>query len=127
MEVLSPLITAYQQLGQEGDTRSPVLYAGNAVDSLLTQLVIHHNLNLQGATGINAKVDRVAQAGHLPAKQKFMLKYLGHLRNAADHGTDTEIGSTWDISRETSIEHVHVAFSAIRSVVGSLLRGSHVL
>lgn len=119
-EVLSPLVTAYQKAADRSDPRSPVLYSGNAVESFLSQVGTHFGLTLAGVPGINAKVDRLVQAGHLRTKQSFVLKYLGHVRNAADHGTDTDIGSTWDISPETASEHVHVAMSAIRSVVLSI-------
>ncbi len=116
-EVLSPLVTAYQQLYNKGEPRSPVLYAGNAVESFLTQLAAKHGVSLSGAPGINAKVEKIAQAGHLATKHKFILKYIGHVRNAADHGTDAEINSTWDIGADTAVEYVHVALSAVKSVV----------
>lgn len=126
IEVLSPIITAYQKIPNSDDTRSPVLYAGNAVESFLSQVGAHFGVNLAGASGINAKVDNLRQAGHLRKKQSFMLKYLGHVRNAVDHGTDPDIGSTWAISPETACEYVHVAISAIRAIVLGI-GGQHIL
>jgi hypothetical protein len=114
-EVLSPLVTAYQHL-PNGDTTTPVVHAGNAVESFLVQLAGHLGVNIIGATGINSKVDKFTTT-YLSTKQKNMLKYLGHVRNAADHGVDAEIGSSWDISRETANEYVFVAISTIKSVV----------
>lgn len=125
VEVLSPIITAFQKVPNVTDTRSPVLYAGNAVESFLSQVGVHVGVDLTGAPGINAKVDALGP-GHLKTKHRFMLKYLGHIRNAADHGTDAEIGGTWTISPETACEYVHVAISVIRAVVLGI-GGRHVV
>jgi hypothetical protein len=91
--------------------------AGNAIESFLVQVADHYGMNVQNAMGINAKADQIAQAHHLTAKHKFMIKYLGHVRNAADHGTDQEIGQAWEITKETAIEYVHVTQSVILDVV----------
>jgi len=119
--VLCHLVTAYQRAASaEEDPRAPIVHAANALESFLTQLAAHHKVNIQNADGINAKVDRLAQANHLTTKHKFMLKYLGHVRNAADHGTDPEIKRVWEISQTTAIEYVHVAQSLISDLVAFL-------
>lgn len=116
--VLDNLITAYQRLRTANDDpRAPIVYAGNAVESFLVQLAGQYGTNLQGANGINAKADRLRAASHLAAKHLGMLKYLGHVRNAADHGTDTEIGQQWMVMENTAIEYVHVAISVITDLV----------
>lgn len=120
-EVFSPLVTAYQKAAlSEEDSRAPIVYAANAMESFLSQLAAHHNVNIQNANGINAKAERLAQANHLVIKHKFMLKYLGHVRNAADHGVDQEIGKAWEISQNTAIEYIHVAQSVIADMVAYL-------
>jgi hypothetical protein len=117
-EVFAPLVTSYQLAAlAENDSRSPVVYAGNAVESFFAQVADHFGVNVSRAFGINAKVDALAQAGHLTTKHKFMAKYLGHIRNAADHGIDSEIGQTWSVSEKTAVEYVHVAQSVIVAVV----------
>lgn len=126
-EVLSHLVTAYQRAGAaDEDSRAPIVHAANAVESFLSHLAAHHNLNIQNAHGINAKADRLAQADCLKTKHKFMLKYLGHVRNAADHGVDQEIGQAWEISQTTAIEYVHVAQSVISDIV-AYLSGSYIV
>lgn len=120
-DVFDPMVTAYQRLASvEEDTRAPVVHAGNAIESFLSQIANHYGVNIHGATGINAKAEKLDQANHLATKHKFMLKYLGHVRNAADHGTDSEIGQAWEISKNTAIEYVHVAQSVIADVVAYL-------
>lgn len=116
--VLQPLVTAYQMAASaENEPRTPIVYAGNAIESFLEQVADHYAVNVAGANGINAKADRIAQAHHLAVKHKFMVKYLGHVRNAADHGIDGEIGQAWSISEKTAVEYVHVAQSVIADIV----------
>jgi hypothetical protein len=125
-EVFSPLVTAYQQLSPGGDHRSPIVYAGNAIESFLIQLGTYHGVSLTGATGINSKATKFS-ASQLNAKHKSMVMYLGHIRNATDHGVDSEIGASWDISRETAVEYVHVAMSTVKSIVSATVSHRYVL
>ena len=116
--VFENLVTAYQRAGAaSNDPRAPIVHAGNAVESFLTQVANYHGVNIENAHGINAKADRIAQANHLLSKHKFMVKYLGHIRNAADHGIDADIGVQWEVAENTSIEYVHVAHSVITAIV----------
>ncbi len=120
-DVFEQLVTAYQRLGHiQADSRAPIVHAGNAVESGLAQLAHTRGLNVATSPGINAKVDALANARLLTTKHKFVLKYLGHVRNAADHGTDAEIGQQWQISESTSVEFVHVALTAIRNLIEHL-------
>ncbi|MEX0801814.1 MAG: hypothetical protein WD688_00575 [Candidatus Binatia bacterium] len=119
--VLENLITAYQRAAAaEQDPRAPIVYAGNAVESFLSQLAAHHSVNVTNAHGINAKADVLRTARHLLSKHTFMVKYLGHVRNAADHGVDAEIGTQWDVSPKTAVEYVHVAQSVIVAIVAQI-------
>jgi len=119
--VLENLITAYQRAAvAEQDSRAPIVHAGNAVESFLSQLATHHGVNVQNAHGINAKADALGTPNHLLSKHKFMVKYLGHVRNAADHGVDAAIGTQWDVSQNTAVEYVHVAQSVISAIVAQI-------
>lgn len=120
-DVFEKLVTGYQRAGKaHEDPHAPIVHAGNAVESFLAQLAVHHKVDVTGATGINAKAERLAHNAHLTTKHKFMLKYLGHVRNAADHGKDSEVGKAWEISENTAVEYVHVALSAIANIVAYL-------
>jgi hypothetical protein len=121
-DVLLPLANALLQAGA-GDGRAAVVLAGNAVESYLAALGGRLAVALGGAHGINAKLDRFAHAGAgqvpanaLPKKLIFMGKYLGNIRNAADHGVDPEVGATWQIQPSTGLEFVYVACSFISAV-----------
>ncbi len=127
-DVFEELVTGYQRGAKANeDAHAPVVHAGNAVDSFLSQLASSCSVNIQGANGINAKVDRLATNGNLKTKHKFMLKYLGHVRNAADHGTDSEISQAWGISENTAIEYVHVAQTVIARVVACYLHSTYIV
>lgn len=120
-DVLEHLVTAYQRLiDVEQDPRSPIVHAANATESFLAQVGTHYNVNLQNANGINAKAERLSNSNHLATKHKFMLKYLGHVRNAAHHGVDNEVGVAWQVKANTSIEYVHIAQTLIGSIVEAI-------
>ncbi|MCK4304895.1 MAG: hypothetical protein KAY24_11715 [Candidatus Eisenbacteria sp.] len=126
-DVLENIITAYQRLAAcEDDSRAPIVHAGNAFESFLAQLGAHHGVSLANSHGINAKADALAKANKLSGKHRFMAKYLGHVRNAADHGSDSEIGQQWKVCSHTSKEYVNVTFTMIRNLVDAL-NGIHVV
>ncbi|MFC1806033.1 hypothetical protein ACFL09_03540 [Planctomycetota bacterium] len=126
-DVLSHLVTAYQRLPNvDEDTRAPIVHAANGFESFLTQVAVHHGVDLAGATGINSKADRLAREGKIATKHKFMCKYLGHVRNATEHGADPETNHVWDVSPTTAVEYVHVAQSVIAAVV-SRINGRYVV
>ncbi len=128
-DVLNPLITAFQRAAAATvDSSAPIVHAGNAYESFLVQVANHYHVDIAGANGINAKVDRItnAPANHLTVKHKNISKYLGHIRNAADHGIDADIGQSWTISEDTSLEYVHVCLSAIRSVY-DCIQGNYII
>jgi hypothetical protein len=97
------------------DGRGAVVSAGNAVESYVADLAGRVGVGLAGATGINAIIDRLDQANTLPKKLVFVGKYLGHVRNAADHGVDPDVGASWLIQSSTGTEYVFVACSFLRS------------
>jgi hypothetical protein len=111
-EVVLPLSEGLLK-AKNRDARGAVLEAGNAVESYLSALGDRVGVNLSGAHGINAKLARLETAGTLPMKLISMGKYLGHLRNAADHGVDTDVGAAWTIREATGTEYVLVACSFI--------------
>lgn len=100
-----------------GQAREAVVNAGNAIDSFLSEYAGRVVTSLAGATGINGKLDKLKAASKLPTKIVFKGKYLGHVRNGADHGADPEINAPWNISKATGEEYVLVACSFIGSVL----------
>jgi hypothetical protein len=116
VEVIQPLAKALVH-ARTGEADAAVTEAGNAVESFLTEY--GNRLGVVTATdhGINAKAASIASAGHLPAKLKAVASFLGHLRNAADHGIDADIGTSWAIREETGLAYVFVACGFVAACV----------
>ena len=115
--VVSPLASSLRYASGGGSGRAAVLYVGNAMDSFLDWYAADRGVNLAGATGINGKIDKLQREQHLPKKLVFIGKYVGHTRNAADHGNDVEVGTHWNISDATGRNLVFVATSFIKSII----------
>ena len=115
-EVLLPLANAMLRAAS-GDATGAVVLAGNAVESYLVALAGRlGGVNLVGAAGINSKLDRFAAANAMTRKLVAVGKYLGNVRNAADHGVDPDVGAAWIIQESTGTEFVYVACSFINAV-----------
>ena len=116
-EVFLPLANALLRAAS-GDATGAVLLAGNAVESYLEALAVRiGGVNLAGAAGLNAKLERFAAANALPRKLIAVGKYLGNIRNAADHGLgDPDVAAPWTIQESTGTEFVYVACSFINAV-----------
>jgi hypothetical protein len=125
-EVICPLANALQR-ATTGDPKGAVVTAGNAVESFLEALGRRKGVVLAGKNGINAKADELCKAGTLPRKILNVSKYLGHIRNAADHGIDSDINASWEIRPATGVEYVFVACSFIASTIERELSGPFVI
>jgi hypothetical protein len=125
-EVVLPLAKALLR-AKTGDGDGAVLDAGNAVESFLVEYGQRVGLGLTTQNGINSKVNELRTHNKLPSKLVGMSGYLGHLRNAADHGVDPDIGSAWTIGAKSGLEYVFVACSFITSVLLYERNAGHVL
>ncbi len=102
-DVLAPMSRSLVH-AVSSDPRSAVLNAGNAVDSFLTEIAGKLGVSLAGK-GINQKLDELRRLKSLPVKLLFVGQFLGHVRNAADHGIDSDVGATWRIRNNTGLEY----------------------
>ncbi len=118
-EVVQPLANAL--LRASDDSRGAVVEAGNALESFLVGLASAAGVSLQGATGINSKIDKLSPA-QIPKKQAAVGKYLGNVRNAADHGVDPDVNASWTIRYATGPEFVSVTCSFIAAATARHLR-----
>ncbi|WZL80232.1 hypothetical protein QBE53_10490 [Vallitaleaceae bacterium 9-2] len=119
-DVIEPLITSYLKIVTiSNDPRGAILHAGNAFESFLNKFGDDNSVNMSGANGINAKIDRLSSSNKILHKHKFMSKYLGHIRNACNHGPDSDIGQAWSITSDTSVEYFFVVLSCIRDILNA--------
>jgi hypothetical protein len=111
-EVIQPLSDALLRAGREDADG-----AGNALEAYLVDLAGRKAVNITGANGINAKLERIADQEGLPPKLRRISKYVGDIRNAADHGPDPDVGNaSWTIRSNTGVEYVFVSCSFIASL-----------
>jgi hypothetical protein len=117
-DVIAPLATALLRSAQADGSREAVVSAANAVESFLFEEGTALNLGVATAPGINAKLALFKT--HIPDKLIKSGAYLGHIRNAADHGVDAQINQTWTIRPSTGLEYVFVSCSFIAAFHGHL-------
>lgn len=117
-EVIIPLATALLK-AKTGNAPGAVGDAARAVESFLARLANRLGVSLAGATGINQKLDKFRPGNHLPKKTVEAAKYLGQVRNAADHGVDVDpdVGSVWHIQPSTTVQYVFVACAFIAAAL----------
>lgn len=114
--VIQPLVAGLRH-AVAGAGREAVLQAGIAIENFLVAVATHHGTNISGANGVNAKMDRLVSSSRYPGKLQNVCKYLGHVRNAADHGADAEISAPWEVSGQTGRNYVFVAAMFIRAML----------
>jgi hypothetical protein len=117
-EVIIPLASALLK-AKAGDATGAVGDAARAIESFLARLANRLGVSLVGTSGIGQKLDKFRPGNHLPKKTVEAAKYLGHVRNAADHGVDIdpEVGSVWYIQRSTGVQYVFVACAFIAAAL----------
>ena len=117
-EVIIPLASALLK-ANAGNAPGAVGDAARAVESFLARLANRLGVSLVGASGIGQKLDRFRPGNHLPKKTVEAAKYLGQVRNAADHGVDADpdVGAVWHIQRSTGVHYVLVACAFIAAAL----------
>lgn len=100
--VFQPLVNALKKSKCTPiDARSVVVYAANAFESFLEEYASDKSVSLSGKNGIISKRD--ALSPYISKKHRGMIEYIGQIRNAADHGADSdENNQTWAVSNETA-------------------------
>ncbi len=127
-EVILPLATALLK-SKAGDATGSVVDAARAVESFLARLAGRMTVSLVGANGINQKLDKFRTNNELPKKVIEAAKYLGQVRNAADHGVDVDpdVGAVWQIQSTTGEHFVFVACSFISAALEREANGRFVI
>lgn len=119
-KALEELQLAYGMLGGTPDPRALVVHVGNAVESFLVKLGKDRSIDLTSANGINQKAQRLSVNKGLTAKHQAMLGFLGHVRNAADHGVDADLNAQWIVSDRIARQYISVAVSTFASILESI-------
>lgn len=127
-EVLIPLARALIK-ASNGEPSDAVGDAAEAIESFLARLATRLGVSLARRNGIIQKLDKFRTGGHLPRKVVEAGKYLGQLRNAADHGVDTdpEVGAVWEIQENSGLQYVFVACSFIAACLEREAGGAFII
>lgn len=117
-DVIIPLADALLK-AKANDARGAVVDAARSVESFLAGIAGRLGVSLAGANGILQKVDRFRAGNHLPKKLVESARYLGQIRNAADHGVDVdpEVAAEWAIQLHTGMLYVLVACAFMSSAL----------
>lgn len=115
--VFEPLSEAYSKIQNvNNDKNTIILYSGNAFESFLQQIADENGISLEGKSGISAKSDALKSV--ISKKHRGMIQYIIQIRNAADHGADSnEGGRVWDISDDSAQFYPMIVSSIIRDIV----------
>ncbi len=115
--VIEPLTEAFQKSkSQTPDTRAVVVYAANSFESFLDGYANSHGVSLVGQNGILQK--RNALTSNLSKKHKGMIEFIGHIRNAADHGADADEGGLmWTITKDTALIYPCIVAIVIKNIL----------
>jgi hypothetical protein len=91
----------------------------NACENFLVKLAADQSppVDLSTKTGIIQKAMALKASGALAGKHMGYLDYLGHLRNAADHGIDPDVNADWDVTPEAAKLGVFILLAAIKSAI----------
>lgn len=127
-EVIVPLSRALIK-AKENHAADAVTEASIAFESFLVRLAQRMGIVLTGATGIIQKLDKFRPGNHLPKKFAEAGKYLGHLRNAADHGVDVdpEVGAVWHIQDISGLLYVYVSCAMIAACLEREANGDFII
>lgn len=97
------------------DVRSVVVCAANAFESFLADYAVRKGVSLSGKNGILQKRD--ALSAHISKKHRGMIEFVGQVRNAADHGADSdENNQVWTISNETASIYPCIIAALIKTI-----------
>ena len=122
LEIITNLRTAVQKLlaGEAGT--EAIVAMGNACENFEKRIATLHDppIDLNGATSVISKAERLKSAAAIATKHLGYFTYLGHIRNAQDHGIDDQdiaVNAQWEVSEETVRQAILVCLSTIRTVV----------
>jgi hypothetical protein len=123
--IVTHLRSAVQKVVAGELERSAVVHIGNAAENFLIKVADGANpgVDLSKATGVTSKAQYLKDKKVIADKQMGYFRFLGHLRNAADHGQDPDVNMEWSISPEAVQLGARSLLSAIRSVVTWVVSG----
>jgi hypothetical protein len=99
--------------------QAAVVQISNACENFLVKLADEATpaVDLTGATGIISKGERLKAAGVIAQKHMGYVTLLGQLRNAGDHGIDSDVNLDWEVTPAAVRLGALTVIAMIKSVV----------
>ncbi len=115
--IITHLRSALQKVVSGEADRTAVVHIGNASENFLVKLARESApaVDLTGATGVISKAQRLKDQGVITEKHMGYMRFIGQLRNAADHGEDPDIHMEWEITPEAVLLGSLAIVGAIKS------------
>ncbi|MGD0167813.1 MAG: hypothetical protein ABSC51_11110 [Gaiellaceae bacterium] len=118
-DIIPHLRAAFAKVVADELDEATVLLISNACENFLVKLATEAvpAVDLNGASGIISKADRLHRSDVIAQKHMGYMTFLGQLRNAADHGIDSDVNLDWEVTPEAIHLGALALIAAIRSVV----------
>lgn len=90
--------------------------ASDIFEDFLKKLCSDESIDITRATGIIEVGDKLKSGGKVTSKHQGFIYFIGQMRNAFKHNTDSEIGRSWKASSELSLELFLLTLTAMNSI-----------
>ncbi len=123
--IITHLRSAFQKVVAGERDRSAVVHIGNSCENFLVKIAREATpaVNLANASGLTSKAQLLEKERVIAAKHMGYMRFLGHMRNAADHGEDVDLNTEWAMAPEAVQLGALLLLAAIKSVGTFVLVG----
>src|SRR6266566_4671124 len=119
-EVLDSLSSSMVRCHSRHEPKSEIMFAmGTAMERFLSFIATRANppADLTGTNGIVQMAESLRSLDVITRKHFGLIQAVGAVRNAADHGIDTEIGKSWSLTYESILDAGLIVLDAIKSIM----------
>lgn len=119
------LVTAAIKFSSE--PKACIKDTADVFEDFLKQICADESVDISGASGIIEVGDRLKSAGKITTKHQGFIYFIGQMRNAFQHNIDSEIGRSWRVSSDLSVETFLITLEAINSITLYVKRNEFLL
>lgn len=108
------LVTAAKEFSSK--PKACIKDTADVFEDFLKKMCADESVDITGAGGIIEIGDRLKSAGKITTKHQGFIYFIGQMRNAFKHTTDSEIGKSWKASTDLSFGTFLITLEAINSI-----------
>jgi len=119
LEAVDNLSSALTRCESKHDPKTDIAFAiGTAMEKVLSSIAASSQppVDLTGTTGINTMAERLKGNAVITGKHVGLIHAIGAIRNAADHGVDTEIARAWSLTHDALLDLTLLTLDVVRSL-----------